>query len=211
MGKYIVFFFNESWLLIVSSFFFGLILAVTNAAWQPRIVQNEIDKFNNLAGAMLSQAESFETALADAQIKSAKGKLIKTEIKKALDANGQLCGWAFVCQGPGFADNIKLVLTIDAGFDKLLGYGVLSSNETPGFGDKIKNDYFKDQFIDAPATKLELLKTGEASVIDSNIIAITGATIRSQAVVDILNTYISQDRDLLQSNGLITSIHGNDK
>jgi len=45
--KNIKYFIEQSWLLIVASFVFGLLLAVTNAAWQPRIIQNEIDKFNS--------------------------------------------------------------------------------------------------------------------------------------------------------------------
>ncbi len=42
------YFFQQSWLLIVASFFFGLLIAVANAAWAGRILQNEEDKFNNL-------------------------------------------------------------------------------------------------------------------------------------------------------------------
>ena len=80
---------------------------------------------------------------------------------------------------------------------------MLSSNETPGFGDQIKLDYYRDQFKDAPATKLELVKTGNAERIDSEIVAITGATISSQAVVDILNNYIGQVKKQLSAKGLI--------
>ena len=41
-------FIEQSWLLIVASFFFGLLIAITNATWSPRIIQNEKDKLNNL-------------------------------------------------------------------------------------------------------------------------------------------------------------------
>jgi len=56
MLKNIKYFAEQSWLLIVASFFFGLLLAVTNAAWRPMIVQNEINKFNSLARDMLLSA-----------------------------------------------------------------------------------------------------------------------------------------------------------
>ena len=197
------YFVEQSWLLIVAAFFFGLLLAVTNTSWNDRIVQNEEDKFNNLAKAMLTQAATFELAIENAEIKSSKGKIIKIKIniKKALSADGQCVGWAFVCKGAGFADIIKLVLTADADFEKLAGYGVLSSNETPGFGDKIKNDYYRSQFAGVPAKELVLSKIGDDKIIDDQIIAITGATVSSEAVVTILNNYIGQVKTILQKDG----------
>ena len=44
---------------------FGALLASLNYAWQPRIRQNEIDKFNRLAGGLLTDAASFEPAVED--------------------------------------------------------------------------------------------------------------------------------------------------
>jgi H+/Na+-translocating ferredoxin:NAD+ oxidoreductase subunit G len=199
----IKFFFVQSWLLLVASFGFGLLLAATNAAWQPRIIQNEKDKFNNLANVLVSEATSFEVALEAAQIDMGKGKFRKTDIKKALNADGQCVGWAFIAEGAGFADKIRLVLAVDAKFEKLAGFGVLSSNETPGFGDKIKNDFFRIQFIGAPTDVLELFKIGDATIIDSRIVAISGATVSSEAVVKILNNYIKQAKSLLQKEGSI--------
>ncbi|GAG44074.1 unnamed protein product, partial [marine sediment metagenome] len=186
MVKHIKHFIEQSWLLMTSAVFFGLLLAVTNAAWRPRIIQNEINKFNNLAGAMLKEATNFEV-VETIQVDTGKGRMVETEIKKGVNADGQCLGWAFVCQGSGFADKIKLVLTVDKAFEKLGGYGVLSSNETPGFGDKIKNTYYRSQFVGAPATELTISKIGDDKIIDSDIVAISGATVSSEAVVTILN------------------------
>jgi electron transport complex protein RnfG len=201
----IKYFVEQSWLLIAASFVFGLLLAVTNAAWQPQIIQNEINKFNRLAGNLLKGADDFETAFKDAEVDTGKGKKIKTEVKKGASAKGDCVGWAFVCQGAGFADKIKLVVTVDAEFEKLAGFGVLASNETPGFGDKIKNDYYRNQFIGAPAAQLVLSKTGDDKKIDSEIVAITGATVSSEAVVKILNNYIEQIKTYMQAEGLLNN------
>jgi len=203
--KNIKYFIEQSWLLIVASFIFGLLLAITNAAWQPRIIQNEIDKFNRLAGALLTEAATFETAAEDIEVESAKGKKITTDIKKGASADGECVGWAFICEGSGFADKIKLVLTVDAAFEKLAGFGVLASNETPGFGDKIKGDYFRSQFAGAPATELILSKTGDDKEPDNEIIAISGATVSSEAVVKIVNNYIKQIKAQLQAKGLLSN------
>lgn len=198
-------FIQQSWLLIVVSFCFGLLIAVANAAWQDKIQQNEEDKFDNLAKGILTEAVSFETAIEKAELQSAKGKKIETDIKKAVNADGKCVGWAFKCEGPGFADKIKIVLTVDAGLTKIMGFGVLSSNETPGFGDQIKLPYYRNQFLGVPAKRLKLAKTGNPKVIDPEIVAISGATVSSEAVVKIINSYVGQVRKQLQSRGLVTN------
>jgi electron transport complex protein RnfG len=199
----IKFFCEQSWLLITASFAFGLLLAVTNAAWQPRIIQNELEKFNDLARVLLPEAVSFEVAAEGVEIALAKGKKATVDIKKGISVDGSCLGWAFVCQGSGFADKIRLVLAVDLEFEKLAGFGVLTSNETPGFGDKIKADYFRNQFTGAPVEGLNLSKTGDHKRIDSEIVAISGATVSSEAVVKILNTYLEQVKIKLQEKGLI--------
>jgi len=203
--KNVKYFLEQSWLLIVASFVFGLLLAVTDAAWRPRIEQNEIDKFNDLADDLLTEAASFETAVKGVNVYDGKGRKIKTDIKKGISDANECVGWAFVCEGSGFADKIKLVLTVDAAFENLAGFGVLASNETPGFGDKIKNDYYRSQFVGAPAEQLVLSKTGDDKKIDSQIVAITGATVSSEAVVEILNNYIEQIKTYMQAEGLLNN------
>ncbi len=206
MGKHIKFFFEQSWLLLVASVFFGICLAGLNAWWEPKIIANEIKKFNDLAGAMIADANDFKVAVEkeDLEIEIGKGKTVETEIKKAVDGDGNIVGWAFVCQGSGFADKIRLVVAVDKQFEKLRGFGVLSSNETPGFGDKLKTeDFFRNQFIGAPAEEFTLSKTGKDEKIDSEIVAITGATVTSESVVKILNNFISQVKARMKEKGYI--------
>ncbi len=199
------YFFEQSWLLLVSSIFFGGLLALTNAAWQPRIQQNEIEKFNRLAGAMLREADSFLSLDEPVEIASGKPRPYTVEVKRGVDAGGRTVGWAFLCQGSGFSDKIKLVVAVDGSFETLAGFGVLSSNETPGFGDKITiaGGFFQRQFVGAPAAALDLVKSGEAEAIDDEIVAISGATVSSQAVVTILNTYVVPIQEELKKRGLI--------
>ena len=202
MIKSIKYFVRQSWLLIAASFIFGLLLAVTNAAWEPKIMQNEDNKFKDIAGGMLTEAVKFITT-EEFEADSGNGKKLKTDIKKAINADGECIGWAFVCQGPGFADKIKLVVAVDSLFEKLAGFGVLASNETPGFGDRIKNDYYREQFTAAPTTELVLLKIGDPAIIDNEIIAISGATVSSEAVVKILNNYIEQVKTYMLEKGAL--------
>jgi electron transport complex protein RnfG len=190
---------------MVSAVFFGALLAVTNAAWDPKIKQNEINKFNNLAKSLLPTAETFEPLQEKVTLDLGRGKTIDADVRKGLDASGNCTGWAFVCEGSGFADKIKLVMAADAKFETLLGFGVLSSNETPGFGDKItvKDGFYQSQFKGAPAAMLTLTKIGNDKKIDSEIVAITGATVTSQSVVNILNQFVVPIKEQLTQKGLL--------
>lgn len=201
----ILFFCQESWLLLAAAVVFGSLLAVLSTLWAPLIAENQKDKFNTQAGLMLKGAVTFETVAEDIQIDIGKGAPQTVHIKKALAADGSLVGWAFMAEGAGFADKIQLVLAVSADFEILRGYSVLSSNETPGFGDKIAlpNGYYQKQFVGIPTRELILQKTGDPSVIDDNIVAISGATVSSQAVVDILNTYVGKVKDALKEKNLI--------
>ncbi len=195
-------FIQQSWLLIISSFCFGLLIAITNAAWAPRIEQNKIDKLNRLMGGLLPKATEFELET-EFEIKSAKGKKAKSTVYRAVSDAGKCAGWVFNASGSGFADKIELVVAVDKDFQKIAGFDILTSNETPGFGDRIKLPWYRNQFAGAPSEKLQLVKTGDAEKIDSKIVAVTGATVSSEAVVEIINNSITQIKDQMQKEGLI--------
>lgn len=197
------YFIQESWLLIVASFLFGLLIAVTDAGLSPRIEQNKINKRNRLVGVLLPEAKNFVALDAPIEIELAKGKKEKVEIYKAISEAGECVGWSFNASGSGFADKIELVVAVDAKFETIAGFDVLASHETPGFGDQIKYDYYRSQFKGAPADELKLVTIGEPKKIDSQIVGITGATVSSTAVVDILNTFLGGIKAQMKEKGLI--------
>jgi electron transport complex protein RnfG len=201
-------FIEQSWLLIAASFFFGLLIAVTSAALSPRIEQNKINKRNRLVGALLPEAKDFVPLEGGIEIQSIQGKKETVEIFRAVSAAGECVGWSFNTIGPGFADKIELVVAVDKNFGNFAGFDVLASNETPGFGNQIKFDYFRDQFKRAPAEGLTLAASGDNTKTDDvEIIAISGATISSEAVVDIISNAVTQIKKQIQQKGLI----GNDR
>ncbi len=200
----IKYFIEQSWLLIVSSLFFGLILAIANAAWTPRIEDNKIHKLDNLMAVLLPDAKQFQLVKLTLEEPSPEQSQ-EMNIYKAVSASGQNVGWAFVASGFGFADKIELVVAVDNDFQKIAGYEVLSSNETPGFGDQIKLPWYRDQFADIPADKLQLERAGNPDQKDDQIVAITGATISSRAVVDIINKTLLPLKTQMQQKGLLKS------
>lgn len=195
-------FFEQSWLLIVASFFFGLLIAITNVALSPRIERNKTSKLYELASGLLPNATGFTAVTESIEIKALDGKSQELTVYQAA-ANNQTIGWVFQVIGSGFADKIELVVAVDAAFETLAGFDVLSSNETPGFGDRIKDSYYRDQFKGAPTEGLTLVKTGDPETIDSEIVAISGATVSSAAVVRAIDHYLPQVKSQLQKKGLI--------
>ena len=199
-------FIQQSWLLIISAFFFGLLIAIANARWSPRIKQNRIDKLNRLTADLLPEARHFidlETLDIEIEVESAKGKRKKIKVYKAVSGADECVGWSFNAAGSGFQDKIELVVAVDKDFQSIAGFDVLASNETPGFGDKIKLPNWRNQFAGAPVEGLKLVKTGDAKKIDSEIVAISGATVSSEAVVKIINNSITQIKKQMQKKGLI--------
>ena len=205
-------FIQQSWLLIVAAFCFGLLIAATNTALSDRIEQNKINKLNRLSrgllekfhrvgGTELPENVDFKE-FAELQIESPPGKKAIAKIYKVASRGGECFGWSFNAVGSGW-DKIEVVVAVDKDFGKLAGFDVLVCNETPGFGAKIKLPYYRDQFVGAPVEELKLVPVGDDKKIDSEIVAITGATISSQAVVDIINNSLTQIKEQIQEQGLI--------
>lgn len=201
MVRVIKYYFRQSWLLLVSALVFGCMLAGFETAWSEDIAKNEQEKFVSKAQLLLPGAESFET-IDTIAIHTPKG-IINTDIKRATDKNENLIGWAFTCEGSGFADKIKLIVAVDATFETVAGFGVLFSNETPKLGSKIAEPFFLNQFKGIPVDQITLSLTGDDKKIDSEIIAIARATISSGAVVDIFNNFLPEIKNQLQAKGTI--------
>jgi electron transport complex protein RnfG len=197
---------QESWLLLVSSFFFGLLIAVTNAALSGKIEQNKAAKLNELTKTLLTDAAIFQPVNEQIEVTLPDGTKETPQIFEALSADKQRVGWSFMAHGTGFSGPIELVMAVDRDFQKIKGYNVLASSETPGFGDQMKNAYFRDQFNNAPAEPLTLSKTGNPAAIDNQIVAMTGATVTSTAVVNIVNTFVVQIKDQMKEKGLIGNV-----
>lgn len=197
MLKQIKFFMAQSWLLLVAALLFGIAISFINAAWSPKIEANKIAKFSKQVNLIIADANLTELE-GDFEI----SKKITTKVFQIADKNGNKAGFAFKAKGPAY-DVIELVIAVNADCSEILGYGVLVCNETPGFGDAIKFDYFQDQFADIPLGKLTLTKTGDDSVKDTEIVAISGATISSQGVIDIFNNYVEKIKEELIKRGLV--------
>jgi Na+-transporting NADH:ubiquinone oxidoreductase subunit C len=94
---------------------------------------------------------------------------------------------AFAYGGPGLWGPIEGIIAIGPNFESLTGVTILRQEETPGLGSRIAEPPYLDQFKGKRfAQGLKLVAPGRGGA-DNEIDAITGATLSSNAFVDILN------------------------
>lgn len=118
-------------------------------------------------------------------------------VYRGLDSSGALIGYALEGEGAGYQGEIKIMIGIDPGLNNTIGIEILESVETPGLGAKITSPWFKDQFNNLKILPLVELIKNKLPFKPNQVQAITGATISSQAVVDIVNKTLKQAREIL--------------
>jgi len=131
------------------------------------------------------------------------GNLVQTDETPALpvflgyDEGGALIGAVITAEGMGYQDIIRVLFSYSFELDAIVGFKVLDSKETPGLGDKVEiephflaNFDALDASLDAGGTALAnaivTVKEGEKTQ-PWQLDGITGATITSVAIGDILN------------------------
>lgn len=115
------------------------------------------------------------------------------------DREGKLMGYAFLAEGQGYQGTIQILATVDPTFKILGGIEIIESRETPGLGSKIKKDSFRQQFKGLNISRpIECIKIKKEEKKDNQITAITGATVSSKAVVNILNKRIEELRQQIK-------------
>ncbi len=120
------------------------------------------------------------------------------------DAIGHVKGVAFQAEGNGYQGKIKLLIGTDPKITEIKALKILEQKETPGLGTKIERDpsnkikptWFVEQFKGLTTkSPITIVKNQKASG-NSEIQAISGATVSSKAVVGILNGALSKKRSL---------------
>ena len=112
------------------------------------------------------------------------------------DASGKRTGFAVSGTANGFQDPITVMFGYDAAARRVIAMKVISNKETPGLGDKIvKDSGFVNEFS-AAAVPLAGVKRG-AGKTPNDVEMITGATISSRAVIQIINQAIARWQPLM--------------
>lgn len=111
-----------------------------------------------------------------------------------------LKAYVFEFSGKGLWGTITGYIALDPSLDKIIGVDFISHSETPGLGGRIDEDWFKSQFRDLPASQTPPLVFKPAD--SGNIDAISGATLTSNSVRDMLNDFIVTIQDAKEGGQL---------
>ena len=179
--------------------FCALLIVVVFQATEPVIAHNKAQALNRavllvLADAQHKQAFRWTQAGAFEAVSEADGAA--DVIYAGYTASGQLAGIAIPAQGMGYQDKIELLYGYSPTHGAVVGMKILSSRETPGLGSKIGTDEtflqnFKRLVIQLNeaggiAQAIEVIKpTQQRQAWQIN--AISGATVSSKAVANIIN------------------------
>ena len=118
------------------------------------------------------------------------------KIYECTDKDGRRCGICFTAEGVGYQDRIRIMIGLNKDLSEIEGIRILEEQETPGLGGRINERWFQKQFEGRP-TDINLKVVSEKPGKIDEIQAITGATISSNAVVNIVNKKIEEVKRII--------------
>lgn len=143
------------------------LLALTNAVTEPIIKENAIKAADATRTALLPDAENFVRFTTDV-----------AGVTEAYKTSNE-AGFVITAEAKGYAGSVPVMVAFSQD-GKIVAVNFLTNSETPGLGQKVRDEKFSDQFKEMPAEPFGL------SAIDS----IAGATISSSAAVTAINSAI---------------------
>ena len=106
-------------------------------------------------------------------------------VLEAKDASGEVVGHVInSLSNDSYGGAVKLSIGFDAD-GTITGVGIRETSDTPGLGLKAKDDDYRNQYVGKNCESLSVTKSGSAS--DTEINAISGATITSNATTNAVN------------------------
>jgi Na+-translocating ferredoxin:NAD+ oxidoreductase subunit G len=116
------------------------------------------------------------------------------EVYQVYDAGGQPLGFAVVSGANGFQSFIRVMIGLSQDLNSVTAIEILDHNETPGLGTKIREVEFMDQFDGLATTPNIAWVKGVPAEAPNEVMTITGATISSRTVVEIVDDAVAELR-----------------
>lgn len=142
----------------------GFILSFVNTQTAPVIAQKEIETEKEIYASFFPTMDSYEKTELDSN-----GINYKVEI---FDQNKTSIGWVYSATGRNGYGDITALIGIDEA-DNIVGLQYSVFNQTPGFGDRLQEPEYLDQFNMLPAS-------------EPQIDGVSGATYSSNLVNDLV-------------------------
>ena len=172
--------------LALVGFLSGTSLALVYRYATPLIESNQKEELKEAIFKVFPGGRKYESVIKDGE-----------ELFEVYDKTGMPLGYAFIAEGNGYQGKIKMISGIKKDLSTLYGIEILESVETPGLGGEIANSKFKSQFKGLKfSPEIECVKKEKAKA--NEIQAVTGATISSQSVTNILNERITRIVEILK-------------
>lgn len=152
------------------------LLGFTNKVTEPKIDELALKKATETKAEVLSEADAFS----DEMTANYEGKDYSYyEGTKG----GEKVGYVFATSAKGYGGDIDIMVGINTE-GKVTGVSILEINETAGLGMHAKDEDFRNQFKDK-SSQLSVVKNTTPG--DTEILALTGATISSRAMTNAVN------------------------
>lgn len=168
-------------MLFVISLVCTILLAGTNMLTKDKIADLEVQASMEAKAAVMGEATSFS----DEKTVEVEGEAIT--YFDALDAQGNIIGYVFSTTTKSYGGDITCMVGISSQRDKITGVELTSINDTPGLGMKATGEDFLGQYIDRGGN----IGVNKNEQTDTEIKAISGATITSKAVTTAVNQAFS--------------------
>ena len=151
---------------------------------------------------VLADAETF-IQVDEAQIMSIIEKNPELDVAKEVFEGmkeNQTIGYVFSVTNKGYGGEIDVIVGIDAA-GMITGIKIVEHSETAGLGSKVTEDTFLSQLVGiTPERALKVVKN-KGSNNDEDIVAVSGATISSKAVVGAVQAALDLYRELVKQGG----------
>lgn len=177
---------GQAWLVLVMAIVFGALLAVVQITLAPKIAANiQAETYSAVPALVYGAGNVPKDAEVNAMQLTGKSGAVYTVY--AVTSNNKINGFAVKGVIMGYADNIEMLVGLNANISEITGIFVLFQKETPGLGNKITEPAWNGQFIGKSTAAPLAVRSGQPQ---TNIDAISGATISSVAVTNIVNTVV---------------------
>ena len=181
---------------LVAGVLLGLVYQVTKEpiAYQEKLAQ---DKANQ---SVFASATTFDDVALDdaaaAEIAAEFTGVTIESVKEAKDSSGTGLGYVIQVKSKGYGDFITYTVGI-TNEATVNGISIIKIAETPGLGMNAEK-VIVPQFADKAATAFNVVKSGQLTDANTQIEAISGATITSRAVTNGVNGAISYFEKVLK-------------
>ncbi|MBU4446020.1 FMN-binding protein [bacterium] len=184
--------------LTMTAILSGLLLSFLNLHTKPLIEAHQNNVLNSALSSVLPNSVKTEEKIIENQ-----------QFYFGYNKQGSVNGIAFLAEGNGFQSKLRILVGMDETLTKIVKIKILEQKETPGLGTKIETDpnsksdpeWFPNQFDNLNVRQsISYVKNQEADNSNGEIMAITGATISSIAVVDIINATLNKNREIIRRN-----------